>query len=117
MTKPVNAIQIAPNGTVTPLLEPQTFDSIRETINGYVELIHGADGNTVIWCDEDAKPMNLPSNAVATALWWQVNPAAPHNDLLRGTVIITGSMDDDDTINPIPADVADQFAAWQSPAK
>lgn len=114
MTEVVTAIKISTNGTVTKLHEPSTFDGIRAIIDGYVELIRSADGRTLLWCDEDAKPLNLPANGVATALWWQLNPAAPRNDRLRGTIVVTGPMYDD-SINPVPGDLAEQFATWRSP--
>lgn len=102
-------------GKVTRLeLEGNTFDAIRAVIGGYIEPISSADGRVTLWCNEDGKPLMLPGNAVATALWWKVKPSAPRDDRLRGPVVVTGAQDGDDIL-PAPADLEEMFESWVNP--
>jgi hypothetical protein len=99
------------DGTVTKL-GSITFDGIREAIGGYVEPVYSADGQTILWCNEDGKPMGLPNNRVATSLWWHINPAAPRLPLV-GPVVVTGG--DPDNLEPVPAEVAAILDDWRNP--
>ncbi len=99
------------DGSVTTAADI-TFDGIREAIGGYVEGVYSADGNTTLWCNEDGKPLALPKNGIATALWWHVNPAA-HGQYLHGPVVVTGG--DPDEIQTVPENVAAVLDDWRNP--
>jgi hypothetical protein len=100
------------NGKATEL-SSITFDEIRESIGGYIEPVYSADGRTTIWCNEDGKPMGLPRNGLATALWWHLNPAVRRTQWLVGPVIVTGGSSDD--IQPVQAAVAKVLDDWRNP--
>ena len=103
-------------GTVSRVeLLGDAFDAIREIVGGYIEPIVSSDGRVTLWCNEDGKPLCLPENGVATALWWRLVPTAPRNDRLVGPVVVTGAQDEDGVGSP-PDDVADIFRSWVNPA-
>ncbi|AGB27085.1 hypothetical protein Mycsm_06984 (plasmid) [Mycobacterium sp. JS623] len=59
------------------------------------------DGRTVYW----AYPSRTePFNAIATALWYQDCAAARATTWLAGEVIISGPVDDNGTLAPVPQD-------------
>jgi len=99
------------DGAVTKLAGI-TFDGIRKTIGGYVEPVYSADGKTTLWCNEDGKPMGLPKNGLASALWWHINPAA-NGQYLLGPIVVTGGNPDD--IQEVPAEVAVLLDEWRNP--
>lgn len=101
------AFSITTDGKVVAL-PANSFDAIRQAINGYVEPI--VCKNVVLWADEDGRLLKLPENAVATALWWHLQPQAKGQTLV-GTVVVTGP--NGDIIGPVPANIAKMLESWQ----
>ncbi|SIF34835.1 DUF3846 domain-containing protein [Mycobacteroides abscessus] len=65
---------------------------LRELVGGYLEGVYGEtdDGKPVtLYCHEEGRIRNLPSNPVASLLWTWLDGASAGQDLL-GTVVAVG---------------------------
>lgn len=71
----------------------ETLKPLQETVGGWIEAVSSDDDTVTFWCDEEGKIKGLPMNGDATRLWWQLNPAAAHHDVLCGPVVLTGGTD------------------------
>jgi hypothetical protein len=100
----------SPEPRVTEYTAEIPLDELQRLVGGYIELVpfwitvikvvgHGVSTRVPchVFCNEDGKRLQLPHNAVATALWLQAIAAdyghrgTPQGDYLVGPVaIVTG---------------------------
>lgn len=71
-----------------------TYQFIKESIGGgLLEAVYSTAGSYTFWCDEEGKLKGQPLNPLATHLWWATNEDAAGQDVLQGTVVVTGGAD------------------------
>jgi hypothetical protein len=104
---PVEALIIQADGTYEVRQVDQDLATYRGIVGGYIEPVD-AEG-AILWCNEEAKIHGLPTNLMATFLWWQLNPDMEGLDELRGTVMVTGPADEAGDSTPILPPVLDHF--------
>lgn len=64
--------------------------------------IHTNAFTATLWCDEDGIPKNLPVNM-------GIDKALSPSNPIFGTCVITGGVDDDGTMLPVPSAIVDLF--------
>lgn len=104
------AIVLHPGGVV----ESIGFDSATElsqlqaAVGGYVQAVN-LNRNTTLWCNEDGRMLNLPTNAAATQLWQKLRPDTA--DTVRGSVVVTGGTDGSGESLPVAPETEAAIAA------
>jgi hypothetical protein len=63
---------------------------LQTAVGGYLEHLGVPKRNVDIWVNEEGKNVGLPMNSVATDLLWTLAPDFTGQDVLVGTVVITG---------------------------
>lgn len=83
-------VTVPPYTVQLPTEDPSAV--LRELVGGYLEGVYGEtdDGLPVtLYCHEEGRLRNVPSNHVASLLWTWLNGASAGQDLL-GTVVAVG---------------------------
>lgn len=101
MNKPApgfNAILIPWDGQpeLVRVSHAESLGYLQGKVGGYIEAAYSADMETTFFCNEEGKlTSDWPEriNHRATALWWALNEAMRQQDVLVGTVVITGGAD------------------------
>jgi hypothetical protein len=90
----VRAIVIEPSGK-TAVQQLDGFDKIKNAIGGgFVEVV--LFGNDALaWCDEEGKLKGFPVNRLVTKLAYERNIGLIPGDVFNGTIVITGSYNDE----------------------
>ena len=60
-----------------------------------------------IWCDEEGKLKDYPTNRKATAIWYALSTEIAGRDTLSGTVFFTGAGDEHGNVLPVPHDIVE----------
>jgi len=62
-----------------------------QMVGGYFEHLYSEDRKTDFWMNEDGKFNGSPVNVVATEILYELHPIFRGQDILMGTVILTGN--------------------------
>ena len=103
---PIQVLIIRPDDTYEIREIEQELSVLQGIVGGYVEDINTPHG--VFWCDEEGKRKHYPENVLATYLWWNLCPAMEGQDMLQGTVFVTGNSDGEWS-EPVSDEVIDYF--------
>lgn len=80
--------------------------TLQQLVGGYIEAVYaGQDEHgrptVTFWCNEEGKLQGLPINRRATAYWWLLEPHMANQDVLCGTIVVTGFADENGDTLPI----------------
>ncbi len=99
---------IEPGGEIYPETIPQGLEPLQQLVGGYLEAPWCADERASILCNDQGKLVGLEPNFYATAVWHELTPAMRGNDdVIHGTVVITGGVDGYGNTQSIPTDMRD----------
>jgi hypothetical protein len=106
--RPIRALIIQPDNTYEVREIQQDIRTWQRIVGGYIEAVTTDHCN--FWCDEDGNYKEQPCNTLATYLWWKISPEMETQDVLQGTVFVTGLDDGDqgDSL-PVPDEVVELF--------
>jgi Domain of unknown function (DUF3846) len=104
---PIRALIIQPDSTYEVREIAQGIQTLQGLVGGYLEA--WSSEHCVFWFNEEGKLKDLPTNAMATYLWWKICPEIAERDLLRGPVFVTGPHDEAGDSLPVSDDVIDLF--------
>lgn len=76
-------------------------------VQGLIEAIDIADPPATIWANDEAKLIDLPFNARATACWWLTTPAMRFRDDIRGDTLLVGQPDLHGNDTSVPTELAE----------
>jgi hypothetical protein len=107
-SRPIRALMIQPDNTYEVREIEQDIRTWQRLVGGYIEAV--TTDHCIFWCDEDGKYKEQPCNTLATYLWWKISPEMETQDVLQGTVLVTGLDDGDqgDSL-PVPDEVLELF--------
>lgn len=99
MSGAFTAVVITPpeNGVTTvrkvevPASDQGSLEFFQSQVGGYIEHLFSEDRKTDFWLNEEGKLQGLPINIVATEVLYDLHPVFRGQDVLAGTVIITGN--------------------------
>ncbi len=91
----VKALVITPDFEVEVAMlgreESSLLGALQKTVGGYIEAVSPAEGDWVLYCNEEGKLQGLPVNNLATRLINELMPGFAQHDVLVGTVVFVGS--------------------------
>lgn len=64
---------------------------LNQQVGGYFEHIYSEDRKTDFWVHDEGKLIGLPVNVVATEVLYDLHPVFRGQDVLVGTVVLTGN--------------------------
>jgi hypothetical protein len=86
-------------------------EPLQRLVGGYIEATYVERGDVTFWINEEGKLNGLEPNPVGTALWYQGWPNHRIEDILVGTVVISGGADDQGETLSIPTGYRDKVLA------
>ena len=100
----MKALVITPEGTATVEDIKPDLDGLQALVGGYIEAAP-TKGDVTVYVNEEGKIHGLPINAVATDLYYKLAPFMEGHDILVGTVVILGPVDDEGYETAVPDSV------------
>ena len=102
--KPIAYLVVLPCGTTHTETSADFFKPIKTTLDTYCTplTIHTDAFTATVWCDEDGITKNLPVNK---GIQKSLSPSNP----IFGPCVITGGVDDDGTMLPVPSAIVKLF--------
>lgn len=97
-----------------PASDSGSLKFFQEQVGGYIEHLFSEDRKTDFWMNEEGKLEGLPINIVATEVLYDLHPVFRGQDILNGTVIITGNRGPDTA--DVPAATWDRIKSMEFPA-
>lgn len=108
----LEVLVIEPGGEIYAETIPRGLEPLQQLVGGYIEAPWSADDRVSILCNDSGKLVGLEPNFYATAVWHAVTPAMRGNDdVIHGTVVITGGVDGQGNTLSIPADMRDAIVS------
>lgn len=106
---PIRVLIIRPDSTYEVREVEQDIRTMQGLVGGHIapEPIYAEP--CTFWRDRCGELKGRPTNAMATYLWWKADPSAEGQDVLQGTVFVTGVADDCFDSLPVPDEVIDLF--------
>ncbi|MFT4471858.1 DUF3846 domain-containing protein [Arthrobacter sulfonylureivorans] len=105
----MQAITIAPDGSVMQADLPNTLEALQQAVGGYIEgLPSPLDDGWAAYGNEDAKIIGLEYNPVAHVVLVKFGGHNPR-DPITGPVVITGFDNDTGERRPVPATLFSQI--------
>jgi hypothetical protein len=95
MEKTIQTVIIHTDGVIEEKAMEQGCKPLQDAVGGFIEAVYSNTGDTTLWINEEGKLHNMSVNWVATALWWNLDPAARGADILVGPVVVTGGIDEE----------------------
>lgn len=89
----IEVLVIEPGGELYAQTLDTTLSGIQKLVGGWIECPPSDDDRVSLFINEEGKLIGLEPNFYGTAVWHAVMPAARGNDLLCGTVVVTGGVD------------------------
>ncbi len=90
--------------------EGSLLADLQKTVGGYIEAVSPAEGDWVLYCNEEGKLQGLPVNRLATTFINELMPGFAQRDVLVGTVVFVGSTPSGGS-KDVPADIVRRFEA------
>ncbi|QNJ56812.1 hypothetical protein SEA_REINDEER_2 [Mycobacterium phage Reindeer] len=103
----IRALIITPEGTREVRMIDQTLPAMRELLGGHIEAV--TTTHATFWCNEEGKLLGLPTNPMATYLWWKLQPEMEGLDNFHGTIVVTGPADEAGDSHPVHDAVIDLY--------
>lgn len=110
----VKAVVIRPDNTIR-IQSYDGYEGLKKLIPGDLESVpFGVDLDSpkvaLFYCDEHGKLNNSPMNALATTIFHQIHPIGLHHfDILFGTIVVIGCVNDSGQIDGEDYDAPDWF--------
>lgn len=80
------------------------LDTLQGLVGGYIEAAP-TDGSVTVYVNEEGKLTGLPYNEVGTALYYKLAPFMAGQDVLVGTIVIVGPVDDEGYDTDLPDEI------------
>jgi hypothetical protein len=100
----MKALVITSTGVTTVEDITPDLDTLQSLVGGYIEAAP-TDGSVTVYVNEEGKVTGLPVNPEATRLYYKLAPFMEGHDILVGTVVILGPVDDEGEETEVPASV------------
>jgi Domain of unknown function (DUF3846) len=104
---PIRAIIVRPCGAYEVRAIEQNIRTFQELVGGCIDAV--STEWCTFWWGEEGKLKDYPTNELATYLWWKIDKKAEGQDVLQGTVFVTGVADIDGDSLPVPDEVVELF--------
>jgi hypothetical protein len=83
------------DGLIEMVQIDEGYKAIQKVVGGCFDLVASSTGETSFWIHDEGKLIGLDVNPVATRMLWDLNPLFRDQDILVGTVLVTGGADDE----------------------
>lgn len=108
VARPIRAIIIQPDDSFSIRTIEQDLRTLQGIVGGYLQAI--ATVHATLWMNEEGKLKGLQTNAMATYLWWKLNPIMEAKDTICGPCIVTGvGADNDGEMTPVSDEVIELY--------
>lgn len=105
--KTLDVLVIEPGGEVYEQTIASGCKPLQELVGGLIECPPCDDSRLSIFINEEGKLIGLEPNFYGTAVWYAATPVMRGQDMLCGTVVVTGGVDDNGDTMSIPDDMRD----------
>lgn len=97
----------------TEYIDFDGLKDIQRVVDGFIEAIYFGDKPYFCYANEEAKIIGLPTNELATSLWYDSGQRILLGDYIGGDVVFFGGVDDNGNDVDIPADFAEVLMTYK----
>lgn len=109
IASPIEILIIRQDGSYQIEKVPSDIKRLSHLVGGHLQA--KTANSATLWFNSHGKREKLPTNYMATYLWWKLDPASESRDTINGPCVITGPANDVLEATDIYPDVLDLHAA------